>query len=67
MAEDFANILDDEADVLLEAEEGLNPAGYIQNSGRHRAPPPPKRNINPDKKAKNPRKSSATKKKTVFR
>ena len=64
VAEDFANILYNEEDVLLEAEEGLNPTGYIQNSGRHRAPPP-KRNVNPDKKTKNPRKHLATKKKTV--
>ena len=39
VAEDFVNILDDEADVLLEASQGNNPEMYIPKAqSKHRAP-----------------------------
>ena len=38
MAADFVNILDDHSAVMLEAEEGMDPAKYIQKKGTHRAP-----------------------------
>ena len=40
VAEDFANILDNEEDVLMEAEEAINPSHYVPKKGSHRAPPP---------------------------
>ena len=40
VAADFVNIFDDHSAVMLEAEQGMNPAKYIQKKGTHRAPPP---------------------------
>ena len=40
VAADFVNIFDDHSAVMLEAEQGMNSAKYIQKKGTHRAPPP---------------------------
>ena len=40
VAADFVNIFDDHSAVMLEAEQGMNPAKYIQKKGTYRAPPP---------------------------
>ena len=39
VAEDFANIFDNEEDAVLEGREGMNPNAYLPKKGRHRAPP----------------------------
>ena len=39
VAEDFANIFDNE-DVLMEAEEAINPSHYMPKKGSHQAPLP---------------------------
>ena len=38
VATDFVNILDDHSAVMLEAQEGMDPARYVQKKGTHRAP-----------------------------
>ena len=42
VAADFVNILNDHGAVMLEAEEAMNPAKYIQKKGTHKAPSGPK-------------------------
>ena len=38
VAADFVNIFDDHRAVMMEAEEAINPAKYVQKKGTHRAP-----------------------------
>ena len=38
VAEDFANIFDNEEDVVMEGREGMNPSTYLPKKGTHRAP-----------------------------
>ena len=42
VAADFINILDNHGAVMLEAEEAMNPAKYVQKKGTHKAPSSPK-------------------------
>ena len=44
VAADFVNIFDDHGTVMMEAEEAINPAKYVQKKGAHRAPVSKKKN-----------------------
>ena len=44
VAADFVNIFDDHGAVMMEAEEAINPAKYVQKKGTHRAPVSKKKN-----------------------